>query len=64
MRCTVAEIRDPTARRDDWDDRILGVELRVEKNGELYLTELHRDRWRLDARCRELYDLLVARGWH
>jgi hypothetical protein len=35
MHCTVAEIRDPTSR-DQWDDRTLGVELRVEKDGELY----------------------------
>jgi hypothetical protein len=61
MRCTVAEVRDPD--RDDWDQRVLGAELRVEKNGELYLTELHRDRQALNARCRELHDLLVAKGW-
>ena len=61
MRCTVAEIRDPIS--DRWDERLLGVELRVERNGELYLTELHRNRETLDARCQELHDLLVTKGW-
>ena len=61
MRCTVAEILDPM--RDAWDKRLLGVELRVERNGELYLTELHRKRETLYARCQELRDVLVTKGW-
>jgi hypothetical protein len=37
--------------------------LRIERNGEIYLTELHPHREALDARTRQVGDALVEKGW-
>lgn len=59
--CSVTEVRDPA--RPAWDDARLGFELRADRNGELYLTELHRHREAIDVRSREMREALVERGW-
>jgi len=60
LRCAVREIHDPARHPTE---SLFGHELRIERNGEMYLTELYRNRDKLDMRCRELYALLVAKGW-
>lgn len=59
MRAVVRTIRPVTA---SWDDTV-GLELRVEHNGEIYLTELRRDQAALEARSAELLKSLEAHGW-
>lgn len=46
----------------DWDGYV-ALELRVEHNGEIYLTESHKERVRFQARVNELRDLLLDTGW-
>jgi len=49
------------ARQDSSD--IYGVELRITHNGELYLSEVFRDRRHLHAKSMELFAKLSAKGW-
>jgi hypothetical protein len=41
----------------------VGLELRVEHNGQVFLTELHRERVAFDRRVEELRAMLEAEGW-
>ena len=41
----------------------VGLELRVEHNGQAFLTELHRERVRFERRVHELRAMLEAEGW-
>jgi hypothetical protein len=41
----------------------VGLEIRVEHNGQVYLTELHRERVMFSRRVAELRELLEAEGW-
>ena len=59
--CCIREIREPA--RAAWDNALLGFELRVDRNGELYLTELHRHREAIDARSGWMQKALVEKGW-
>lgn len=45
-----------------WDGYV-ALELRVEHNGEIYLTEQHRERVRFQARVNELRAMLLDVGW-
>ncbi len=40
-----------------------GLEIRVEHNGQVYLTELHRERIAFHRRVEELRAMLEAEGW-
>ena len=54
--CRVREIR--------MGDGYVGVELRVEHNGQVFhITELHRERVAFNRRVDELRELLIAEGW-
>ncbi len=41
----------------------VGLELRVEHNGQVFLTELHRERVAFERRVEELRAMLQAEGW-
>ena len=60
VHCSVREINGPSVHQSE---SLFGIELRIERDGEMYLTELYRNREKLDTRCQELHDLLVAKGW-
>jgi hypothetical protein len=60
LRCSVREIHGPALHSAE---SLFGLELRIERNGEMYLTEVHKDPTKLEIRCRELHDLLIAKGW-
>jgi hypothetical protein len=62
VRCTVREIRD-SAQQGSWNGDLVSLELRVTHGGELRLTELYRDRKKLDTRSDELRKVLVDKGW-
>jgi hypothetical protein len=53
--------RNIHARQDSSD--LFGVELRITKNGELYLSEIFRDYRKLHARSMELFEKVVAKGF-
>ena len=53
--CRIREI--PTG------DGYVGLELRVEHNSEMYLTEVHKERVAFSRRVEELRELLEAEGW-
>jgi hypothetical protein len=59
--CCAREIHD-SARRA-WDNSLLAFELRIERNGELYLTELHPRADVVERRSREMREALVEKGW-
>jgi hypothetical protein len=59
--CSVAEIRDP--KHATWDTAPIGFELRVERDGDLHLTELHRNRAAIDLRSEHLRELMLRNGW-
>jgi hypothetical protein len=60
VRCSVREIHGPALHDSQ---SLFGLELRIERNGEMYLTEVHKDPTKLEIRSRELHDLLIAKGW-
>ena len=55
MTCREREIRTT--------DGYVGLELRVEHNGQVYLTELHTERVAFDRRVAELRAMLEAEDW-
>jgi len=44
-------------------DAYMALELRVEHNGEIYLTEVHKDRVAFQRRVDELLRMLEATDW-
>ena len=60
IRCTTRPIYGPALHVAD---ALFGIELRIERNHEMYLTELYRDRAKLSARSEELHALLIVKGW-
>ena len=60
LRCSVREIHGPALHSSE---SLFGLEMRIDRNGEMYRTELYRDPAKLELRCRELHDLLIAKGW-
>lgn len=53
------EIPDPARH----DGSLFGLELRIERAGELHLSEVFKDRKRLEARSTELRSMLIEKGW-
>lgn len=59
---TIACRRRDIPHGTGWEAYV-ALELRVEHNGEIYLTETHRDHARFHRRVEELRDALLDSGW-
>ncbi len=62
VRATLRELRNP-AQQGSWNGDLYGLELRIERAGELHLSEVFKDRAKLEMRSAELRGVLMAKGW-
>ena len=50
-------------RESNTDGDFVGVELRVENNGEIYMTELRQSKMDIERRTAEIFREFEAGGW-